>query len=182
MSETDYIGIGFIAGSALGLLIAELIHREWKAQCVKRGHAEYSTTTGRWQWKGGEVRDELSEASRKMFEIGLQQAYDGKLVDGPDLDADAAELMTDNHWQSMLDTIERQRDELAEEVRRLRSALGMKDGEKLVSGENGNYLIETPGGDRRRYGITADEYDELARLRRLEHDKEWREVLEVSYP
>lgn len=62
---------------------------------------------------------------------------------------------------TLIQAIDRQR----EEIDRLRLALGMNAGDKLVSGENGSYLIETAGGNRRRLCITADEYAELERLR-----------------
>lgn len=50
----------------------------------------------------------------------------------------------------------------------LRAALGLRDGEKLISGKDGSYLVETPAGNRKRLGITADEYAELERLKYFE--------------
>jgi len=57
---------------------------------------------------------------------------------------------------------------MLDEIERLRTALGLQDGETLVSGTNGSFLIDTPGGDRRRIGLMIDEYRELERLREFE--------------
>lgn len=55
-----------------------------------------------------------------------------------------------------------------DEVERLHSAMGLKNGETLASGENESFLVDTPGGDRRRINLMADEYRELERLREFE--------------
>lgn len=38
----------FLAGLVLG---GDFTRIDWQAELVKRGHAEYSSTTGIWQWK-----------------------------------------------------------------------------------------------------------------------------------
>lgn len=36
----------------IGLVVAEDVTRKnWQAECVKRGFAEYNQKTGEWQWK-----------------------------------------------------------------------------------------------------------------------------------
>jgi len=56
MSEEAAYFWTFILGGVFGFLIgtATAVHARnsyWANECVKRGHAEYSQTTGQWQWK-----------------------------------------------------------------------------------------------------------------------------------
>ncbi len=46
----------FVFGAIVGGAVASAgtyraLEDSWKADTVKRGHAEYSQTTGEWQWK-----------------------------------------------------------------------------------------------------------------------------------
>lgn len=42
---------GFLFGTVLTGVLTE---SAWKSQLIKRGHAEYNQTTGKWQWKTGQ--------------------------------------------------------------------------------------------------------------------------------
>ena len=46
---------GFVVGLIMGLIVAWFAFVEcsdaWMKEIVKQGHAEYSQTTGQWQWK-----------------------------------------------------------------------------------------------------------------------------------
>lgn len=55
--------------------------------------------------------------------------------------------------------------ELIAEVKRLRMALGLKDGETLISGENGEFIAQTKTGSRYRANMMQAEMRELERLR-----------------
>lgn len=51
--------------------------------------------------------------------------------------------------------------ELIDEVRRLRLALGLKDGDTLISGENGEFIADDKCGNRRRVNMLQPEMREL---------------------
>lgn len=51
MNSTECFCFGVFCGLVLGVLIAIGVHDSWRTDSVKRGHAEYSQTTGKWQWK-----------------------------------------------------------------------------------------------------------------------------------
>lgn len=65
----------FIAGLLIGVMLsgvmimaiaAPAVDFRWKSKAVKMGFAEYSTTTGKWQWKGdssSESRPETGPAA-----------------------------------------------------------------------------------------------------------------------
>jgi hypothetical protein len=41
-----------VVSSAFCLCVGtDMDNKWWQAECVKRGHAEYNATTGKWQWK-----------------------------------------------------------------------------------------------------------------------------------
>jgi hypothetical protein len=57
-----------------------------------------------------------------------------------------------------------------EEIGRLRKALGLKDGDRLIEGHDGEYLAETCSGQRYRVNMLHAEMEELQRLRsEIEH-------------
>lgn len=35
----------------LAVVISDIVNTTWRHELIKRGHAEYSQTTGKWQWK-----------------------------------------------------------------------------------------------------------------------------------
>jgi hypothetical protein len=40
--------VSFFFGALAGCVVS---NKDWKAEVVKQGHAEYHSTTGEWQWK-----------------------------------------------------------------------------------------------------------------------------------
>lgn len=43
--------VGVFIGIVAGVCSCIACNEEWRQDLVKRGHAEYSQTTGEWQWK-----------------------------------------------------------------------------------------------------------------------------------
>lgn len=53
-ATTILAGICLVVGAIFGFgFTREAVNGAWKADMVKRGFAEYSQTTGEWQWKDG---------------------------------------------------------------------------------------------------------------------------------
>jgi hypothetical protein len=42
---------GLFVGTAVGVVVCIACNEDWRTDMVRRGFAEYSQTTGEWQWK-----------------------------------------------------------------------------------------------------------------------------------
>lgn len=62
ISDNDRLGLTalvlVVAAVVCVIVGAALANTAWKADSVRRGFAEYSNTTGEWQWKDSRSKEE----------------------------------------------------------------------------------------------------------------------------